>query len=187
MTSSPRSDFTESRVRAERELTDQRRKAVRTVADHARDETEFTAMVSMLGLSDASHNQQQLGRWLGVYVSEVAAAVGVPTEATGCEVTDTATAYIGLDQRWFAHPDHNLMLVWDEHFGWRVAVETTPAEAGVVIAYLDSDIVPSPAAVAEFVGEAAAGRCLPHNRRVPTPSDRAALAVRMSVVCPVTT
>ena len=54
-------------------------------------------------------------------------------------MTDTATAYLGLDQRSATRPGHDLMLVWDERLGWYVAVETTPTETPVVIAYLDGD------------------------------------------------
>jgi hypothetical protein len=124
-----------------------------------------------------------LNRRLAVYVRHVAAALGVPAEATGYEVTDTATAYVGLDQRWATQPDHDLMLVWDEHLGWYIAVETNPTEASVVIAYLDGDAVPTPAAVARFVADTTVNRSATGVRPVLTPTDRTALAERMAAVC----
>jgi Family of unknown function (DUF6292) len=180
---SPLTEFAESRARAERELTDQRRRAVRIVAGHANDRTDFTALMSMLGLVEVD-GQVPLSRRLAVYVREVAAAVGVPREATGFEVTDTATAYLGLDRRMPSRPDHDLMLVWDERLGWYIAVETSPAESPVVVAYLDGDTVPTPAAVAQFVADMVAGQDAPRFRPISPAADRTELADRMGAVCP---
>ncbi|TDV41702.1 DUF6292 family protein [Actinophytocola oryzae] len=185
MTSHPRSQFVEARTHAARERTDQQQRAVRTVAGQARDHTEFTAMLSMLGLEQCMSSPTPLGRRLAVYVDHVAAAVGVPTEATGYEVSDTATAYLGLDRRLPSRPDHDLMLLWDERLGWYVAVETTPAEGPAVVAYLDGDTVPTPDAVARFVTDLASDRSATRIRPVSPPTDRAELATRMGAVCPV--
>jgi hypothetical protein len=182
MTSTPRTLFVEARARAERERTDQQRRAVLTIASQARDRTDFTALLSMLGL-DAPARTATLNNRLAAYVHEVAAAIGVPPEATGYEVTDTATAYLGLDQRWATQPDHDLMLVWDERLGWYLAVETTPAEAPVVLAYLHGDTVPTPAIVAQFVTHASDGRHPSWIRPVQAPTDRTALAEKMAAVC----
>jgi hypothetical protein len=178
-----RAQFNEARHRAELERTDQQQRAVRTVAGQARDGAEFSALLSMLGLENPEQRPVTLNRRLAVYVHQVAAAIGVPAEATGCEVSDTATAYLGLDQRWPALPDQDLMLVWDERLGWYVAVENKPAEAPVVLAYLDGDTVPTPAAVARFVADAAAGSHMPRIRPVHPQTDRAALAEKMAAVC----
>jgi hypothetical protein len=156
---------------------------VRTVAGQAHDHTEFTALLSMLGLAEAD-GQVPLSKRLAVYVSQVATALGVPTEATGYEVTDTATAYLGLDRRSRARPDHDLMLVWDERLGWYVAVETTPTEAPLVIAYLVGDTVPTPAAVARFVDDTASDQYVPRFRPISPLANRAELAARMGAVAP---
>ncbi len=182
MTSTPRSNFVEARARAERERNDQRRRALRTVASNARDRTEFTALLAMLGLDDATR-PVSLRQRLATYVDQVAAAVGVPAEATGYEVTDTATAYLGLEHRWDTRPHHDLMLVWDERLGWYIAVETTPTEAPVVLAYLTGDAVPAPAEVARFVTDTTGDQRVSRIRPVLPPSDRAALAERMAAVC----
>jgi hypothetical protein len=179
-TLTPRSQFDESRARADRERTDQQRRAVRTVAGQARDGTDFAALLSMLGLD----TPVPLTRRLAVYVHQVAAALGVSTEATGYEVTDTATAYLALDQRWATQPHHDLMLVWDERLGWYIAVETTPSEAPVVLAYLDGDTVPAPAAVARFVSDTATDQGVTRIRPVAPATDRTVLAARMGTVCP---
>jgi hypothetical protein len=183
MTSTPRSHFVESRARAERERVDQQRRAVRTVATNSRDRTEFTALLAMLGLADPAQQPAPLSVRLAVYVGQVAAAVGVPAEATGYEVTDTATAYLGLDQRWTTQPDHDLMLVWDERLGWYIAVETNPTETPVVLAYLDGDTVPPPAVVARFVTNTAGGQRTRRIRPVRPPTTREALAEKMAAVC----
>lgn len=180
----PRTAFAESRARAEQERTDQRRRAMRTVAGQARDRTELTALLSMLGLDEPAQ-RPTLSQRLAVYVRQVATAIGVPTEATGYEVTDTATAYLALDQRLHTRPDHDLMLVWDERLGWYVAVETIPTEGPAVIAYLDGDTVPTPAAVARFVIDTASGEVVTRIRPISPPRDRAELAARMGAVCPV--
>lgn len=182
MTSTPRAHFVAARARAEREQVDQQRRAVRTIAGHARDRTEFTALLSMLGL-DAPTLPGTLSRRLAVYVHRVATAIGVSGEATGYEVSDTATAYLGLDQRIAAQPDRDLMLVWDERLGWYVAEENTPTEAPVIVAYLVEDAVPTPATVARFVGDVAAGLDATRIRPVLPPTDRAVLAERMAAVC----
>ncbi|NIH81383.1 DUF6292 family protein [Amycolatopsis viridis] len=93
-----------------------------------------------------------LSRGLAGYLRAVAAAVGVPAEATSFEVSDTVTAYLGLSRRWPSRPGEDLMLVWSERSGWAVAVETAPDETPVVLAWFaGAEVVPEPAAVARFV------------------------------------
>jgi hypothetical protein len=183
MTATPRTEFVEARNRAERERTHQQRQAVRTVAGNARDRTDFAALLAMLGLENPAGKPVPLSVRLAVYVDQVAAAIGVPADATGHEVTDTATAYLALDLRSATQPDHDLMLVWDEHLGWYIAVETNPAEIPHVVAYLDGDVVPPPAAVARFVTDTAGGRHMSRFRPVLPPTERTVLADRMAALC----
>ncbi|MGW4057693.1 DUF6292 family protein [Amycolatopsis sp. NPDC004747] len=98
-----------------------------------------------------------LERALGEYVRAVAAAVGVPHESTTVEISDTATAYLGLPRRWPGRPDQDVMLVWNERRGWSLAVETDPTSAPIVLAHHGDDVVPAPDAVARFVADTAAG------------------------------
>jgi hypothetical protein len=96
-----------------------------------------------------------LGQGLAGYVRAVAEEVGVPTEGTGYEVSDTVTAYLGLSGRWAGR---DLMLVWSERHGWSIAVETEPTEPPVVVAHLGGgDPVPVPAVVGRFVADVEAG------------------------------
>ncbi|HEY4021896.1 MAG TPA: DUF6292 family protein [Pseudonocardiaceae bacterium] len=106
------------------------------------------------GLDRRDAADTALIRGLSGYVLAVADAVNVAVEATDFEVSDTATAYLGLAVRSEEHPDHDLMLVWSERHGWALAVETAPAEQPAVLAYLGADVVPEPSAVARFVKDA---------------------------------
>ncbi|HEY7592204.1 MAG TPA: DUF6292 family protein [Actinophytocola sp.] len=176
----PMSQFAKSRARAQRERTEQRNRAVRTVAGHARDRNEFTGLLSMLGLDDGRGGSPTLSRSLAAYVQRVAAAVGVPVDAVGYEVSDTATAYLGLTDRLPEHAGRDLMLVWDERLGWYIGVETRPDETPLVLGYLAGETVPPPATVAQFVSEAVAGRRIERLRPVVPPADRITLARRMA-------
>jgi hypothetical protein len=121
-----------------------------------------------------------LERGLGEYVRAVAAAVGVPDESTTVEISDTATAYLGLPRRWLDRPDHDVMLVWSERRGWSLAVETDPADAPVVIARHGDDLVPPPDAVARFVADTVAGHHTGHEGPGPaTAATRRSLAERL--------
>lgn len=179
----PGTEFAESRARALRERLDQRNRAMRTVAGQARDREEFTGLLSMLGLDDGPLGSPILLHALAGYIRQVATEVGVPTDAVGYEVSDTATAYLGLADRRAEQPGRDLMLVWDERLGWRIAVETVPGEAPLVVGTLDGDTVPTPGAVAMFVTEVVAGRHTNRLRPVQPVSDRVTLAKRMSATC----
>lgn len=176
----PMSQFAKSRARAQRERTDHRNRAVRTVAGQARDRDEFTGLLSMLGLDDGQRGEPALSQSLAGYVRQVAAAIGVPVDAVGYEVSDTATAYLGLVEQLPEHAGRDLMLVWDERLGWFVGVETHPGETPLVLSYLAGDAVPPPAVVARFVTETLAGRRAERLRPVVPPVDRITLARRMA-------
>jgi hypothetical protein len=102
---------------------------------------------------------------LSGYIRAVAGALDVTIEATDFEVSDTATAYLGLAVQSAHHPHHDLMLVWNEWHGWALAAETTPAEQPAVLAYLGADLVPEPATVARFVRDAIGD--FPEGERMP--------------------
>jgi hypothetical protein len=176
----PMSQLAKSRARAQLERNDHRNRAIRTVAGQARDRDDFTDLMSMLGLDDGQGGAPALSRSLAGYVRQVAAAIGVPTDAVGYEVSDTATAYLGLAQRSLSHSNRDLMLVWDERLGWYLAVETHPDETPLVLSYLGGDAVPPPSAVARFVTEVIAGRRAERFRPVHPTVDRITLARQMS-------
>lgn len=144
-------EFARSRAQAEAETAMLRDRAVRTVTGQAVDAEDLHSLLAMLGLEQA-HGPSRLRGGLAGYVREVAAAVGVPPEATGFEISDTATAYLGLSVRWALRPSRDLMLVWTEAQGWSLAVETEPTERPAVLGYFGGDdVVPVPHAVARFV------------------------------------
>jgi hypothetical protein len=176
----PMSQFAKSRARAQRERTDHRNRAIRTVAGQARDRDEFTGLLSMLGLDNGEGGAPALSQALADYVRQVAAAIGVPGDAVGYEVSDTATAYLGLAQRSPQYSTRDLMLVWDERLGWYVGVETLPDETPLVLSYLGGDAVPSPVTVARFVAEVVGGRRADRLRPVLPRVDRITLAGRMA-------
>lgn len=126
-----------------------------------------------------------LERGLGAYVQAVAAAIGVPAEGTTVEISDTATAYLGLSRPWPGRPRHDVMLVWSERRGWTVAVETAPVEDPVVLARWPGDeLVPPPAEVARFVDAAAAGRTAGNVRVTAVEVTRRILAERLGEYVP---
>lgn len=156
-----------ARARAEAELATQalRARAARTVTGQAINDDDRLRLLSMLGLDDATDQSgtespaggetvslPELERSLAGYVRGVAAALGVPADATGFEISDTITAYLGLPDRCADCPNRDLMLVWNEQDGWLVAAETRPTEPPAVIGYLGGrDILPHPHTVARFV------------------------------------
>lgn len=112
---------------------------------------------------------------LARYVRAVAEQVGVPAEGTEFEVSDTATAYLGLEG-----PGPDLMLLWNERRGWSIAVETGPAERPIVVAHFGSPLVPSPEEVARFVRDVLAGGPGGPEPEFGPEQDRRALAERLS-------
>jgi hypothetical protein len=122
-----------------------------------RHQNDITEALSIHGVGDSPGSVRALGRSLATYVRQVAAGVGVPAEGTSHEESDTITAYIGLPDRVPAHPDHDLMLVWEVSFGWRVETEPAPGETSCVLGRLQGDPMPTPAAVAAFVADIVAG------------------------------
>ncbi|WP_018683716.1 DUF6292 family protein [Actinokineospora enzanensis] len=117
---------------------------------------------------------------LGVYVHQVAARIGVPAEAVAYEVTDTATAYLGLSERLPRLPGRDLMLVWDERLGWYVGTEPRGDDRPSVVGYLGGHVVPTPAEVARFVTDVVAGLPPDRLRVFPPLLDRPAMAACMA-------
>ncbi|MGW4396651.1 DUF6292 family protein [Amycolatopsis nivea] len=117
---------------------------------------------------------------LAEYTRQVAELIGVPAEAVTCEVTDTATAYLGLTVRTADLPQRDLMLVWDERLGWSIAIEPRGDDQPPAICHLGRQIAPSPAAVAQFVADVLRGSRRGQLSSVPPRLDRATLAAHMT-------
>jgi hypothetical protein len=141
---------------ARQALRAQQALAARTVAEHSVDAADCGILLEMLGLVDDSEPDdvtRELTLGLTGYLRAVASAVGESASGTSCEVSDTATAYIGLTRR---RPlsGRDLMLVWSERDGWAVLVETDPAEPSIVVSRLGGDDpAPPPWVVARFVSD----------------------------------
>lgn len=125
----------------------------------------------MRGMDDSALISLGLAR----YVRAVAEEIGVPPEGTEFEVSDTATAYLGLEG-----PGRDLMLLWNERRGWSIAVETDPTEKPVVVAHLGLPLVPPPDEVARFVDDVLAGKSGGAEPDFATTQDRRRLAGRLS-------
>jgi len=179
-TGRPVSQFTKARVHAQQQRSDHRDRAIRTVAGQAHDRQDLSRLLAMLGLDDPDDGLWALTRSLADYVRQVAVAIGVPPDSVAHEVSDTATAYLGLGRRSTAHAGRDLMAVWDEQLGWHVAVETHPDETPLVLSYLRGDVVPSPAVVARFVAATLDGGAVDRLQSVQPPVDRIAMARKMS-------
>ena len=90
-----------------------------------------------------------LERGLHRYLRLVAEAMGLPGNAYYVQSHPRAEAYLPLDHRLPAFPDHDAALVWDEYRGWALAVEL---DRDLLIAgYLPTpETVPQPRVVTEF-------------------------------------
>ncbi|MBV9847946.1 MAG: hypothetical protein JOZ47_23185 [Kutzneria sp.] len=116
---------------------------------------------------------------LRAYIAAVARALTIPQHAVGHEVSELASAYLALSHRSPTFPDRDLMLVWDEHHGWSVGVETDPGEPPIMLAYLSEELVPEPERVRAFVAEVTAGR-YPGQPHPPEYPDGGELANRLA-------
>ena len=159
--------------------SDRRDPAIRAVAKQAHDREDVSGLSTTPGLDGGDGAWSVLSQPLAHYVGRVAAAVGVPAHAVGYEVSDTATAYLGLTHRLLAHAGRDLMLLWDEKLGWYVAIETHPGEPPLVLSHLRGDAVPAPDAVARFVAEVLASGQVDRLHPVPPPLDRISMAKKM--------
>lgn len=145
-----------SRVHADAQLAlrTQQALAARIVTDHSLDAADRGTLLEMLGLVEDDEREdvtRTLTLGLTGYLRAVATAVGESAAGTSCEVSDTATAYIGLTRKGPRY-GRDLMLVWSERDGWAVHVETDPAESPIVVSRLGGDDpTPPPWVVSRFV------------------------------------
>ncbi len=95
-------------------------------------------------------------RGLHRYVRSVIEELGMRGNAFYAQLEPTAGAYIALDRKLPDHPDQDVALVWDERYGWSLALETNSSEDLITVAYHGLEILPSPAAVAAFTREVCA-------------------------------
>ncbi|MGH3761530.1 DUF6292 family protein [Actinophytocola sp.] len=97
--------------------------------------------------------------WRGLrrYVDLVTEALGYTGQAFHVQTESPVSAYIPLDERMPTFPDRDVALLWDERHGWCGAIETASGEDLIVVAYLGTDVLPSPRKVARFASNLVAG------------------------------
>lgn len=99
-------------------------------------------------------------RGLRRYVALVAGAVGVGAEAAYVQIESPVDVYIPLDQRLRLFPKRDAALLWDEQYGWALAVETHGGADLLVLGYLGAEVLPSPRTVAGHLQRAVEGTAL---------------------------
>lgn len=179
----PAARLADSRARHQRETQEHRSLAARAVARMAHDPQDEARLLSILDLYPAADTQPWgLESALAAYTHLVAEQVGVPADAVTHEVTDTATAYLGLTVRTADLPQHDLMLVWDERLGWSIAIEPRGNDHPLVICQLGGHVVPSPATVARFVTDVVHRHRRGQLSPVPRSLDRETLTAHLAAV-----
>ncbi|QYN26574.1 hypothetical protein K1T34_48770 [Amycolatopsis sp. DSM 110486] len=83
--------------------------------------------------------------------------MGVGEESCTTDVNPPFSAYIALETRLPQHPDRDVALLWDEHHGWAVAIETHSGEDLFIVAYAGVQLVPEPARLSRFLAELSGG------------------------------
>lgn len=110
----------------------------------------------MLAIPDSCSVTEQAERGLRAYVDRVADELNVDPAATYCELADSATAYIALDEQLPDKPHRDLALVWDHHHGWALAIESSCGEDLLILNWYGPYLVPEPPHVAHFLKRALA-------------------------------
>jgi hypothetical protein len=100
------------------------------------------------------------GLGLREYFRLVAEACGCSGEVFSVQHEPPFSGYLPLETRVPAFPEVDVALLWDERTGWSTALETRTNEL-VVLSYLDTGLVPSPEAVAEFASNPGSGSASP--------------------------
>ncbi|MCE7000698.1 DUF6292 family protein [Saccharothrix sp. S26] len=85
------------------------------------------------------------------YVRAVAAELGLAGRRWRADPGPPASAYLKVDGTLPTFPDRDLLLLWDEEFGWAAALRATTAEPPVVISYRGGDVLPPAPEVAAYV------------------------------------
>jgi hypothetical protein len=114
-------------------------------------------MTNLLDATLIDTADDAFGRELHSYLAAVATGLGVGPESCVVDLLSPASAYVALDGPIRRSPQRDLALLWDEGFGWSVAVETPEDEDLTVLAYHGGGQVPRPSEVYAFVSAVRAG------------------------------
>jgi hypothetical protein len=117
------------------------------------------------------------------YVGLVAEAVGVGPESSITQLDDPVSVYVALDRRAERFPHRDLALLWDERFGWALALEVPGGARLTRLGYLAiADRLPEPRMVARFVDAACTTGHLGAPEPAPPPDGAADLLGRLAVL-----
>lgn len=97
-------------------------------------------------------------RGLRRYTELVTWAVGQGDGGSYVQLEPPVSVYLALDRRLPRAPTQDAALLWDERYGWALAVEPNGAEDLRPVAYLGGDLLPTPAVVANFVTRLTSGQ-----------------------------
>lgn len=100
-----------------------------------------------LGIDPQSRPVRGLRRYIGV----VEGVLGLSGQGSCVQPEAPLSAYVAIDGRVPGFPDRDVALLWDERYGWSVAVEARCGEDLFVVSYLGGPVVPAPRVVARFV------------------------------------
>lgn len=101
--------------------------------------------------TDQRGGNEAAERGLGCYIDRIAHGLGLGSESTAHEWAEEATAYIALEQRLAQAPERDVALIWDQHYGWAVAVETGCGEDLLVHAWYGThNLLPEPDELVRF-------------------------------------
>jgi hypothetical protein len=112
-------------------------------------------MTDMMG--EAVDTDSVFDRGLRGYVTAVGARLGVGLESCTIDPFFPASVYLALDGHLPDFPDRDVALLWDERYGWSVAIETHSGEDLIVLTYLGGELLPGADQVARFARSVAGG------------------------------
>jgi hypothetical protein len=118
-------------------------------------------------------------RGLRRYVGLVADAVGIGAAASAVQLDEPVNVYLPLERCIAEYPEHDLALLWDERYGWMLAIEVPGTTQLTVLGYLTDTLLPPPRVVADYVTRACSGAGL-GQPRPEQPADDADLADRLA-------
>ncbi|GAA1292575.1 DUF6292 family protein [Saccharothrix xinjiangensis] len=84
------------------------------------------------------------------YLCAVAAELGMTGECGCAESGPPASVHLTVRGHLSSFPDRDVVLVWDEEYGWAAAVGIEQEDDLVVLSYLGGEVLPPAAAVAAF-------------------------------------
>jgi hypothetical protein len=107
-----------------------------------------------------------LTRGLRGYAQLVTDALGLSPQCCFVQAERPATAYVALDGQFSDFPGRDVALLWDERYGWSLAVETHSGEDLIVVERCGDELLPAPRAVTRWARTVLrGGRVRPSRRR----------------------